>query len=463
MQPKSHIDGRAAHIGGRAAYWRPHCVLAAALRIGGRGNVPTAIVSPPIAPRPIFAYIADARADPNVRMPIRALNMGVRLPAVKCKPRVTSVRILVAGAVGALLYFAHVAFVPIALALLISLVLSGPVEALHERRVPRSLSAVLLIAAILGLMAATVDLLSEPAQKWFAAAPHTVRMIERKIRPFEQVMARIGELRASAGNIGAAPQSGQPGMEAPAPVPQDSGPAMLLDGARTVVLSCMTVIILTLFLLAGGPPMLARMTAAFASDLKSAHILAVIEKLRAEVGRFYVTTALINMGVGIATTCAMMFCGMPNPFLWGTMAAVFNFIPYAGPTASLIVLTTVAIISFDGLGHAFAVAGSFLAIAAVEGHFVQPLLVGRRLQLNPLLVFLALWFGGLFWGIAGIILATPTLVAIKVVAGGAANCGQLLDFLSPNKDDDHRREAVVEPDVSLAVALRQRASSPPAA
>jgi predicted PurR-regulated permease PerM len=387
------------------------------------------------------------------------------LPAVKCKPRITSVRILVAGAVGALLYFAHVAFVPIALALLISLVLSGPVEALHARHMPRSLGAALIVAAILGLMAASVDLLSEPAQKWFAAAPHTVRLIERKIRPFEQVMARIGELRASAGNIGAAPQPAQSGTEAaPAPAaPQESGPAMLLDGARTVVLSCMTVIILTLFLLSGGPPMLARMTAAFTSDLKLAHILGVIEKVRAEVGRFYVTTALINVGVGIATACAMMFCGMPNPVLWGVMAAVFNFIPYAGPTASLIVLTTVAIISFDGLGHAFAVAGSFLAIAAVEGHFVQPLLVGRRLQLNPLLVFLALWFGGLFWGIAGIILATPTLVAIKVVAGGAANCEPLLEFLSPHKEIDYRRDAIVEPDISVAIALRERASSPPAA
>jgi predicted PurR-regulated permease PerM len=394
--------------------------------------------------------------------------MGVCLPAVKCKPRITSVRVLVAGAVGTLLYFAHVAFVPIALALLISLVLSGPVEALHARRVPRGLSAALIVAAILGLMAASLELLSEPAQKWFAAAPHTVRLIERKIRPFEQVMARIGELRASAGNIGTAPQPAQSGsvpppVATPAAAPQESAPAMLLDGARTVVLSCMTVIILTLFLLAGGPPMLARMTAAFAGDLKSAHILAVIEKVRAEVGRFYVTTAMINVGVGIATACAMFFCGMPNPVLWGTMAAVFNFIPYAGPTASLIVLTTVAIISFDGLGRTLAVAGSFLAIAAVEGHFVQPLLVGRRLQLNPLLVFLALWFGGLFWGIAGIILATPTLVAIKVIAGGAASCEPLVDFLSPHKEDDYRRDAVVEPDISVAVALRERAASPPTA
>jgi predicted PurR-regulated permease PerM len=131
----------------------------------------------------------------------------------------------------------------------------------------------------------------------------------------------------------------------------------------------------------------------------------------------------------------MMWCGMPNPWLWGTMAAVLNFIPYLGSTTTLIVLTVVAIVSFDGLGHAVAVAGSYLALATVEGQFVQPLLVGRRLQLNPMLVFLALWFGGLFWGIAGIILATPTLVALKVVAENASGGEPLVNFLSPHARD----------------------------
>ena len=379
----------------------------------------------------------------------------------KTKPRVTAVRILVAGAIGLLLYFAHVAFIPVALALLISLVLSGPVEMLHDRHVPRSLSAALIMALILGGLVALVNFMSEPAQKWFAAAPHTVRLIERKIRPFEQIMARIGELRNTAGNIGSGPQPAQ-GAAAPAPAPaaapQESAPAMLLDSARTVVLSSVTIVILTLFLLSGGPPMLARMTAAFASDLKSAHILAVIENVRGEVGRFYVTTALINIGLGIATSLAMMACGMPNPFLWGTMAAILNFIPYAGPTVTLLVLTVVAIISFDGLGHAAAVAGSYLALATVEGQFVQPLLVGRRLQLNPMLVFLGLWFGGFFWGLAGIILATPTLAALKVVATHSAGGQQLLDFLSPHHDRPEKK-----PSASLAAALRRRRPLPPVA
>jgi predicted PurR-regulated permease PerM len=345
----------------------------------------------------------------------------------KTSRKVTAVKLLVAGAIGLLLYRAHAAFVPVALALLLALVLSGPVEALHDWRVPRSVSAALLMIAILGILAALVNFVSVPAQQWFAAAPHTLRVIERKIRPVEQIINRLDDLRNSAGNIGssahAAPQVA---------APEESGSVRLLDATRGAVLSSVTVIILTLFLLAGGPPMLARMTSAFASDLNSAHIIDVIEKVRREVGRFYVTTALINVGLGFATAFAMMWCGMPNPFLWGTLAGVLNFIPYVGSTTTLIVLTVVAIVSFDGLGRVIAVAASYLALATVEGQFVQPLLVGRRLRLNPMLVFLALWCGGLFWGVAGIILATPTLVALKVVAENASGGRPLLNFLSPH-------------------------------
>jgi predicted PurR-regulated permease PerM len=354
----------------------------------------------------------------------------------KPKRRITAVRLLVAGAVGALLYFAHVAFVPIALALLLSLVLSGPVEALRKWRIPRSLSAAVLILAILSSLAGLANMFSEPAQQWFAAAPHTFRLIEKKIRPFAVVMARIGELRSAADNLGSPPTS-HPSQAAAAPsAPQESAPVLLLDATRGVVLSCVTVVILTLFLLSGGPPMLARMTAAFAGDLKSAHILTCIEEVRGEVGRFYVTTALINLGLGLATALAMQLCGMPNPLLWGTVAAVLNFIPYAGPTTTLLVVLAVAIISFDEPGRIIAVGASFLGLATIEGQFIQPLLVGRRLELNPMLVFLALWFGGLFWGVAGIILATPTLVALKVVAAHSSSGKALLSFLSPHSDPD---------------------------
>jgi predicted PurR-regulated permease PerM len=382
-----------------------------------------------------------------------------RVPQEACgggtaaRPKITAVRVLVAGAAGVLLYVGHAAFIPVALALLAALVLSGPVELMHRLGLPRSLGAILIMLILIGAAAGLMDFLSEPAQHWFEEAPHTVRVIAKKIRPLAQVIAKIDDLRNSAGNIGLAGHAAPAVAPGAAGAPPSSAPALLLDVTRGVVLSTTTVLILTLFLLSGGPPMLARMTSALVSDLKLAHIIGVIEKVRREVGRFYVTTALINVGLGLASGCVMMWCGMPNPFLWGTVAAALNFVPYAGPAAALILLTCVAFVSFDGFAQVAVVAASFLGLIAIEGQVIQPLLVGRRLKLNPMLVFLALWFGGLFWGIAGVVLATPTLAALKVIAENSAHGGPLVDFLSPQSSAAPVALAVVEDELEPRTQL----------
>ncbi len=346
--------------------------------------------------------------------------------------QITAINVLVFGAVGLLLYVAHVAFIPIALALLCALILSGPVEALFKLHVPRSLSATIILFVIMGLVAGAVDLMWAPTQEWFAAAPQTVRVIKRKLNPAIKFITHVEELRNSAGSIAATRQ--QPGSPAAAPSAADneSAPVLIMDATREVMVSLLTFVIVTLFLLAGGPPMLARMTAAFVDDLNAAHVLSIIEKVRGEVGRFYVTTAIINVGLGCATTGVMMLCGMPTPYLWGILAACLNFIPYAGSTVTLITVTLVAFVSFDGIGRVLAVAGSYLLLAMLEGQIVQPLFVGRRLKINPLLIFLALWFGGLFWGVAGVILATPALLTLKVVAEHSIGGKSVMEFLGPN-------------------------------
>jgi predicted PurR-regulated permease PerM len=344
----------------------------------------------------------------------------------------TASKLLVFVAIGVLLYVAHFAFIPIALALLFALILSGPVEALYRFHVPRSLSATIILIIMLGLLAGVVNLMWAPTQNWFAAAPQTMKVIKRKLNPAIKFITHVEELRSSAGNIGAPAQPVTATAAVPAAADNEKGPVLFLDATREAVLSVLTFVIVTLFLLAGGPPMLARMTAAFVDDLNAGHVLAIIEKVRGEVGRFYVTTALINVGFGLATAGVMMLCGMPTPFLWGVMAAALNFIPYAGSTATLIVLTLVAFVTFDGIGHVLAVAGSYLLLAMLEGQIVQPLFVGRRLKINPLLIFLALWFGGLFWGIAGVVLATPALLTLKVIAEHAISGKSVMEFLGPN-------------------------------
>jgi predicted PurR-regulated permease PerM len=343
------------------------------------------------------------------------------------RPRSPAALIVLATlALGALLYFAQRVFIPIALALLFALILSSAVEALHRRHIPRIVSAVLLLGILLGMVGMTLNLVWEPAQQWLAAAPRTLHSIERKVRPVQVIVRQVESMAHRVGNLGSPSQISSEVAPLGGPPP---APTEMVAATGSMILSTVSVVLLTLFLLAGGPPMLARMTASLQVDLNAVHVLRVIEAVRSEIGRYYGTIALINMGLGAVTAAIMALLGLPNPVLWGAMAGVLNFIPYAGSVTTLVVLTSVAFVSFDGLGHVIAVSGSYLALATFEGQTVQPLLLGQRLELNPIIVFLALWLGGWFWGVAGVALSIPVLVAVKVVAKHSEHGQALLEVL----------------------------------
>ena len=337
--------------------------------------------------------------------------------------------VLATVTVGALLYFGHEVFIPVALALLFAMVLSNAVEGLHRLGLPRAVSAFLMLLILVTGIGAATDALIEPAQKWLASVPSTLQVVERKIRPVERWMHRLEGLTHRAGEMGGA-RAPMPGPGTPPAAPLSGSEVLSATGATLT--DIVTIVILTLFLLSGGPPMLARMAASLGSDLQAVHALRIIDAIRSELGRYYGIIALINIGLGAATAVAMLLLGVPNPYLWGAVAAVLNFIPYVGSATTLLLLAVVALVSFDDLGHVFGAVGSYLALATIEGQVVQPLLVGRRLDLNPILVFLAVWFGGWFWGVAGIVVAVPTLVALKVAATHSKHAGAVVAFLSPS-------------------------------
>ena len=367
-----------------------------------------------------FAAVPAARTRTTLPANSDAVAAGAGTslrPEKRQRPRSSiALLLLVCGLAGALLYFARVAFIPVGLALLFALLLSSPVEALHRKGLPRSVSALLILAIFLGLVGGTVNLLWDPAQNWLAAAPHTSLTIQRKLGPVARVMHRIDVATNRAGHLtDAGANAGSPVLSVAA-APNDSDG--LLAETRAALIAATTVVILALFLLAAGPPVLARMSAAFASDAHASHALRVIEAVRSEVGRYYATLALINLGLGAATFGAMLALGMPNPLLWGVLAGMLNFIPYVGSATTLLIL---------------AVTGTYLAIATIEGQILQPLFVGQRHKLSPIIVFLALWFGGWFWGVAGVVLAIPGLVALKVAAAHSQHGAPLVAFLSPGR------------------------------
>jgi predicted PurR-regulated permease PerM len=255
-----------------------------------------------------------------------------------------------------------------------------------------------------------------------------MREIEHKVRPARAVVQRMNDLAVRAAAItGTEVETNR--AAATAATPPVTALEVLTE-TGWVVGGVVTVGVLTLLLLSAGPPTLARMMAAVAGNLPAVHMLKTIDAVRVEVGRYYGTLALINLSLGIATAVAMWLLHMPNPVLWGTMAAVLNFIPYVGSAVTLLVVSGVALVSFDSIPHALLVAASYLGLATIEGQIVEPIFFGRRLDINPIVIFVALWFGGWLWGIAGVMFALPALLAIKVAAerGGA---GVILRFLGP--------------------------------
>jgi len=337
---------------------------------------------------------------------------------------------LVIGAAGLLLYWAHAVFVPIALAVLFSLLFSSPVEALNSRGLPRVISAVLILVIFLSALAGAAYGLWAPGQKWLAAAPHTASLIQHKIAPAAKVVQRIEVVTDRAGKLtDSAPAAAGSAATPPASAASEAEGAMV--ATRAALIGTLTVTILTLFLLSAGPPVIARMAATFADDTHAAEILLVYNAIRSEVARYYATIFMINLGLGVATFACMWTLGMPNPALWGAVAGVLNFIPYVGSATTLFILSIVAFVSFDGIGRILAVPATYLVLATLEGQVAQPLLVGRRLDLNSIIVFLAIWFGGWFWGVPGIVLAIPSLVALKVAAEHHKHGKPLVEFLSP--------------------------------
>jgi predicted PurR-regulated permease PerM len=141
----------------------------------------------------------------------------------------------------------------------------------------------------------------------------------------------------------------------------------------------------------------------------------ISREMEADISTYLITFTLLSIGEGTAVGLAMYFIGMPNPLLWGVMAAALNFIPYVGSLVGIVVLTLVALLSFEDAGRILMVPGAYLIIDITEGYFVTPYVLSKRLTLNPVVLFLWVVFWGWLWGVAGALMAVPLLASLKIV------------------------------------------------
>jgi predicted PurR-regulated permease PerM len=330
--------------------------------------------------------------------------------------------------VGAVLYFAQDVFIPVAMALFLALLLTPAVDRLCRWRLRRGVAVAIVMSVVFAASAIAVNAVWTPATEWLSRAPQTLRKIDPRLQPLREMFERVDSLAQRAGQLtqGGSVVSGKPAIVTPV-----AGQSTAIAITKSF-LEALTVVPLTLFFLLGGPPLLARMGASLSGSEASYKALRITEAIRTEVSRYFGTVALINVGLGVATALTMYALGMPNPILWGVLTCVFNFVPYLGPIAAFFIIAIAALLTFPTLGQALVVPGAFLVLHLIEGQIVQPLTVGRRLEVNALVILLAVWFGYGFWGIPGMLLATPALVALKVAAQHQPRWRTVSDFLTPN-------------------------------
>lgn len=303
---------------------------------------------------------------------------------------------------------------PVAIAVTLTFALAPAVRWLHRRGVPATFGALLIVAALMLTTLSVATSLARPAASWWDTAPTTVT----------QLLAQLEKLREAVPGLGRpapTPRTGRLLQAAPTPDPlkdklASEGVALtglVLARSFAFVLSAAATVILTYFLLASEHWLLSRTVEALPRRRTRALLLGGVRAAQREISRYLAALGVINSVVGVVTAAALWALGLPNPALWGFLTAVLCFIPYVGPMAMMALLLLAGITSFEPGPAVFGPMLAFMAIHAVESNVVSPVIVGRRLSLSALSVFLSVLFWGWLWGIVGALIAVPLLIGLR--------------------------------------------------
>lgn len=308
--------------------------------------------------------------------------------------------------------------IPIVLALLLSLVLAPLARRLQRFHVPRSLSAGLLVLSLIGAVGYGISILQQPAIDWIEKAPRLLREIERDIVPFKETVEEVSrtaeqvDRMTSVGGSKAIKVSGITFQE------------ILYSNAQGLVTGAVITTFMLYFFLAWGRIMLRHIGEVLTQNKSHRRFLELAHILELELSKYLLTITLINIGLGTVVAGVLTLLEMPNPLLWGTVAAILNFVPYIGSFVTAVLIWAAAVVSFDGMVQPIMITGGFLLLTTLEGQVVTPEILGRSLALNPLVVFLSIIFWFWLWGPIGAFMAVPILLSLKII-------GERVDRVQP--------------------------------
>ncbi|EKV30488.1 hypothetical protein C882_4447 [Caenispirillum salinarum AK4] len=329
-------------------------------------------------------------------------------------------------AIFATLYVASALFIPIALAVLFRLLLMPPVRKLSRLGVPRAAGAGLVVLLFVAAIGGAATSLAAPASAWLDRAPTSMIVLRMRLAEIRKPLDEIREATESMAEATQGEDEGTPEVVVKQPGLAES----MLTQAGTVVASGALMLVLLYFMLATGDSLLRSMLRRSRRRGERKRTVDIFRRAEQDISAYLITITLINLALGIVTGLAMWALGMPTPMLWGALAAITNFVPFLGAAATLVVIGVVSLLTFSQISLAIIPPLVFFGLTTLEGQFVTPSLIGRRLTISPVAVFLALMVWGWMWGIPGMLLAVPMLATFKIVCDSVPrlnHIGALLD------------------------------------
>lgn len=312
----------------------------------------------------------------------------------------------------AAIYAARPILVPMVLAILLAVMLGHAVRWLkHRLRVPSALGAAIVLSTLVGVAGLGTYYLSTPATNWLQDMPGEMRQMERKFRGLKK---RVEGLREASEQVEAIAKDNGSEDAVDVRVRKATITPFLLGQTWYIGANAFLTLGLLYFLLAADDLFLVKLVRVIPKFANKKLAVEVVHQVQSDVAMYFLTITLINAGLGVAIGTAMWLLGVPNPLLWGIAAAVLNFIPFGGAIIGVLAVAIVAAANFESVGYILLVPAVYYTLTTIEGSFVTPMILGKRLVLNPVVIFVSLIVWGWMWGIPGIFLAVPIMSAIKI-------------------------------------------------
>ncbi len=317
-------------------------------------------------------------------------------------------------------------FIPVTLAILLNFVFAPTIRTLRRLSIPPFLGAFLVLGCLLGGVAFGIYQLAGPAQDWMAKLPQTAEHIEHKFSQFKwslRELAKAGEEVERLTNL-----DGEKTQKVE--VRKPSFGETLLEPTQDFVVGAGTLVILLFFLLASEDLFLRKLVTVLPrfEDKKTA--VEISRQIEQDISTYLFSICMINALFGTAIGLAMFFLGLPNPLLWGVMAGLLHFIPFLGAVVGVTVVTLVAAMTVSGgIGAILLVPAVYLSLNVLEEYIIVPLVLGRRLMLNPVVLFVWLIFWAWLWSVAGALMAVPLVAIVKILCDHIKPLAAIAEFI----------------------------------